>query len=452
MKVSVCLITYNHERYIAQAIESVLMQQVSFDYEIVIGEDCSTDSTRKIVSDYASRYPDRIRLLLHERNLGPGRNVAETLRSCQGEYVASLDGDDYWTSPHKLQKQVDFLDDHLECVLCFHNVKVVYEGDETRGSWNLYPDGRPAILTVEDVLRQSSVQTSSMLVRGPRRGDEDFYWLQGLESAERNDWSVTVFAAQHGPVGYIDEVMSVYRQHAGGAWTCLGRARQLEMVIERYDKMKAHLGSAYDQLIRDQVSLRSLEAAGDYEAGGDLQKASQHLRRCLQERSPVLEQYAPRLGLLGPKVWKVLARRLWLCEHPAVYRAVGRARPVLEGLKWRALQLWMTVRAAARLVSGRSVGYIRACPNPIPEATRPSLATTTLSWTALNTDVVEVHVGAPDGSLVSRSAAGGTAVTGEWVHDGMLFYLQDVSGGKPLTFRNTLGFVRVRVGHPRRRG
>src|ERR1700676_4069851 len=102
MKLSVMMITYNHERFIAQAIESVLAQRVNFDYEIVIGEDCSTDRTRNIVMDFHRRYPDRIVPLLRRYNLGGPENLIATLASCGRQYVALLEGDDYWTCADKL--------------------------------------------------------------------------------------------------------------------------------------------------------------------------------------------------------------------------------------------------------------------------------------------------------------------------------------------------------------
>jgi glycosyltransferase involved in cell wall biosynthesis len=110
MKLSVAMITYNHERFITQALESVLAQRVNFDYEIVVGEDCSTDDTRAIVMYFHRRYPGRIVPLLREKNIGGARNIELTLAACRGQYVAMLEGDDYWTCEDKLQRQVDFLD------------------------------------------------------------------------------------------------------------------------------------------------------------------------------------------------------------------------------------------------------------------------------------------------------------------------------------------------------
>jgi glycosyltransferase involved in cell wall biosynthesis len=117
--VSICMITYNHEKYIAQAIDSVLMQKSNFDYEIVIGEDCSTDRTREIVLEYKVKHPDKIKLLLQDKNVGMMPNFIETLRACTGKYIAILEGDDYWTDTYKLQKQVDFLEINSDYGLVF---------------------------------------------------------------------------------------------------------------------------------------------------------------------------------------------------------------------------------------------------------------------------------------------------------------------------------------------
>src|SRR5262245_24288404 len=127
VKVSVAMITYNHGNFIAQAVESILMQVVNFDYEIIIGEDCSTDETRNVVIEYRNRFPHRIKMLLHDKNVGLMQNFIQTIEACRGQYVALCEGDDYWTSPYKLQKQVDFLESHPEYAICFHNVTVICE-------------------------------------------------------------------------------------------------------------------------------------------------------------------------------------------------------------------------------------------------------------------------------------------------------------------------------------
>ncbi|MCE5348302.1 MAG: GNAT family N-acetyltransferase [Bacteroidales bacterium] len=107
---SVCVITYNHEQFIAQSFEGILMQKTNFDFEIVVGEDCSKDNTRKIVLEYANEYPGKFKLILHKHNNGAIANQIAVLQSCSGKYVSICEGDDYWTDPYKLQKQIIFLE------------------------------------------------------------------------------------------------------------------------------------------------------------------------------------------------------------------------------------------------------------------------------------------------------------------------------------------------------
>lgn len=114
--VSIGLMTYNHEAFIAKAIESVLMQETNFTYELVIAEDCSTDRTREIILNYKKKYPNLIRLLLQDQNVGMKKNSNDLRRACWGKYRANLEGDDYWIDPGKLQKQVDFLESHPDFV------------------------------------------------------------------------------------------------------------------------------------------------------------------------------------------------------------------------------------------------------------------------------------------------------------------------------------------------
>jgi len=135
--VSVWMITYNHEKYIAQALNGVLMQETNFNFEIVIGEDFSKDNTRAIIQEYESKYPTKIRIICQESNVGVLRNAYEfTLPLCKGKYIACLEGDDYWTDPLKLQKQVDFLEANPDYSLCSHRLQCYYQdSDEFKDDW-----------------------------------------------------------------------------------------------------------------------------------------------------------------------------------------------------------------------------------------------------------------------------------------------------------------------------
>ena len=129
MKVSVWMTAYNHEKYLEKCLDSVLSQKTDFDFEIVLGEDCSGDRTREIALEYQIRYPQIIKLFLPENNIGMMDMDVATYSLCKGEYLALLNGDDYWTDENKLQTQADFLDANPDTVICFHKAKVENETD-----------------------------------------------------------------------------------------------------------------------------------------------------------------------------------------------------------------------------------------------------------------------------------------------------------------------------------
>ena len=171
-KLSVSIVTYDQEAFIGQALDSVLMQRTDFDFEIVIGEDCSTDRTREIVEQYARLYPDRIRALLHPYNLGPSHirgknNFVATFEACRGKYVALLEGDDYWTDLCKLQKQVDFLDNHPDFSTCFHWADWLDEEScRIKPGWRLGPPLIKPYYTLDDLLEHGNfIQTASVMFR-----------------------------------------------------------------------------------------------------------------------------------------------------------------------------------------------------------------------------------------------------------------------------------------------
>ncbi len=253
-KVSIRISTYNQGKFIAQAIESVLMQEVDFSYEIIIGEDCSTDNTREIVTTYQQKYPDRIRLLLYEQNMGRLHNFKQTLMACSGQYIASLDGDDYWTSPHKLQKQANFLDDHPDCSMCFHNVQIVYDSGKES-----HPDitrGKPFVAT-EDLLNECFIASCGVMYRNPRY--DVFPPL--FDEMPVYDWPLYVLNSQKGRVGYIDEIMGVWRHHADGIWTKGGKPSidhlimKNEWALKFYEVINRHLEYRYDTIIQKRIAV-----------------------------------------------------------------------------------------------------------------------------------------------------------------------------------------------------
>src|ERR1039458_4984743 len=244
MKLSVMMITYNHERFIAQAIESVLAQRVNFDYEIVIGEDCSTDGTRAIIMDLHRRYPGRIVPLLRDRNLGAMKNFKEALAVCRGKYVAMLEGDDYWTHEDKLQTQINFLDEHPDHAICCHRAQFVDEkgGDQSR----IYPILPSGTYTIEDLFHENWVVTCSVMYRWGSVGSLPNWFL----TLKMGDWPLHILVARAGKIHLMDEVMSVYRIHHGGIWSSLSYLDRLRATTEMLTVLDKHLGFQYTRTIR----------------------------------------------------------------------------------------------------------------------------------------------------------------------------------------------------------
>jgi glycosyltransferase involved in cell wall biosynthesis len=205
-KVSVCMIAYKHEAYIRQAIESVLSQDVNFPIELVIGDDCSPDGTGAICEEFARRDP-RVRLLSRERNLGVMPNFTRTLLACTGEYVAVCEGDDYWTDPQKLRKQVQFLDAHPDHAGATHQSIVITDNVAVR----TFKDGVPSTLTTADLIGGRLFHTASVMFRQPVL--ELFSASPLVLSCDR---LLNFCISFLGKVHYSQECMCAYRLHGGG--------------------------------------------------------------------------------------------------------------------------------------------------------------------------------------------------------------------------------------------
>lgn len=131
---SVCIITYNHEKYIRDAIESVLMQKVNFEFDIIIADDNSSDNTRKIILEYKEKYPNRFHLIFQKKNVGAARNWLDLIYFPKSKYIGYLEGDDYWTDQYKLQKQVDFLELNNDYNIIWSNYSMVTENNQVKAN------------------------------------------------------------------------------------------------------------------------------------------------------------------------------------------------------------------------------------------------------------------------------------------------------------------------------
>lgn len=208
-KVSVCVVTYNQEKYIGRCLQSILDQKTDFEFEVIVGDDCSSDATPEIVSDFAKRYPGRIRAVLRARNLGPTRNYLDVHNMARGEYVAHLDGDDYCL-PGKLARLAQHMDSHPDCRIVWHRMHIINEQGHSAVGLPIVPVSR-------------FIKSSRLYARDLAK----YYGLTGCHSGsmyrasarkvfdmqeEVLDYFLTLsFCVDGGYASYIDEPYGVYR-------------------------------------------------------------------------------------------------------------------------------------------------------------------------------------------------------------------------------------------------
>jgi glycosyltransferase involved in cell wall biosynthesis len=276
--ISVAMIAYQHEAFIAQAVESVLMQDVERSIELVIGEDCSSDRTRVILESYARAHPAVIRLLPTPCRLGAQPNFARTLEACRGRYIALLEGDDFWTDRHKLRRQAAYLDAHPSCSMCFHNVEV--RGPDRTTLYNA--PNQKAVSALEDLFHRHFIATCSVMYRAGLFAEFPAWFY----SFPCGDWPLYVFNAQHGTIGYINEVMATYRKHGDGLYSGLSAIERLEMRLKCYPTLLAHVGRAYQRTARPAMSELHYLLALRYARQGRVITACGHAMRsiCLAPR------------------------------------------------------------------------------------------------------------------------------------------------------------------------
>ncbi len=226
IKVSVVVATYNHENYLGQALESILSQNVDFKYEVLIGEDCSNDGTAEIVREYANNYPKIFEAFIREKNMGMTENSLDLIMRTRGEYVALLEGDDYWISRDKLQKQVDFLDAHQDYEACFGLCMIVDQNDERlpgREKWSgfMKKGGDYTVAEFEDYLLPG--QTATSMYR-----QKSFVGI--IRDLERSGYDMSRFIDRHlvlsmlsrGKLYNSGEYVSAYRyvlSQESGSWS-----------------------------------------------------------------------------------------------------------------------------------------------------------------------------------------------------------------------------------------
>jgi len=218
--VSICMITYNHSSFIEDAINSILMQKVNFPLQLVISDDCSTDNTFQICKKYQKEYPQLIKLISSDKNIGMSSNLLKAIGECKGKYIAFCEGDDYWVNTLKLQKQVDFLESNSDFSLCSGNYvieddlhksksKAVIESIRLRNETGCR-------FELADLQKEWLTKTLTVIFR------RDFLDINILSQYKyMRDNHIIYHLLKCGPGFIFSDILGVYRVHSGGVWSPL---------------------------------------------------------------------------------------------------------------------------------------------------------------------------------------------------------------------------------------
>lgn len=210
--VSIVMPVYNHEKYIRQALESILEQETEYMYEILIGEDASTDNSKDIIKEFEEKYPGRIHAFYHRKNLGGTRNGYELYMAACGRYIAVLEGDDYWTDKHKIQKQVSFLDAHLEYIGCASNFSIINEDGEITEWQKISDEHLERKFTWQDFLERGfEFQTATLIYRNIYLDGKDYTILYKAHELVGDLTMLTILLNQSN-IYIMKDIMSAYRQ------------------------------------------------------------------------------------------------------------------------------------------------------------------------------------------------------------------------------------------------
>jgi glycosyltransferase involved in cell wall biosynthesis len=271
--VSICCITYNQEKYIHEALDGFLMQKTNFKFEIIIGEDSSTDQTQNILLSYQEKHPSLINIITYEKNVGGIQNQINVLNAASGKYIAMCDGDDFWTDPLKIQKQVDFMQQSQDCVICCHYTRVIDENG------NLISENEapiPLNFDYEDVLlgRKEETRICSLMMRNhefiKNISEQDWYYqAAGADTFLK----LYALATTQGKIYVLPEVMAVYRIHKDGIWSLIdAKVRKRKMIndfniiIKNFKYSNQHKNELlkkylFDFFLFDIKNLKFIEAA-----------------------------------------------------------------------------------------------------------------------------------------------------------------------------------------------
>ncbi|MFD2916268.1 glycosyltransferase family 2 protein [Psychroserpens luteus] len=248
--VSIVMITYNHQDYIKQAIEGVLMQDTNFNIELIISNDCSTDGTSDCVKNIKNTHPKGhlITYFDQKKNMGMMSNFIFALKQCQGSYVAICDGDDYWTDPLKLQKQVGFLEKNTNVNICFHRAQIL-SNNTLKSHDILKPFIKKPFNYIELLKQNNFIVTASVMFRKPK----NFKFPNWFNQIPFGDMGLYKLVAQDSQIQCLDEIMCVYRVHSDGVYSGLNVLKARRNYLNFYQKIYIHLNSEEQKVVKTKI-------------------------------------------------------------------------------------------------------------------------------------------------------------------------------------------------------
>jgi glycosyltransferase involved in cell wall biosynthesis len=228
--VSVCMITYNHQEFVSQAIDTIMSQQCDFEFQLIISDDHSSDNTLAICKEYQSKFPSKIIVIENDPNIGMMKNFIQVLSFSNSLYIAICEGDDYWTSNTKLQSQIDILRNNNTISIVAHHCDIYYQNKNEFEPF--HKKNVKEILTLQDFIYGNYINTLSIVYRNNNVGFSDWMYQSKL-----GDWPLNLLLLQNGNVQFINESMGVYRIHSGGIhqnaynWDLMKRKQSFENAI-----------------------------------------------------------------------------------------------------------------------------------------------------------------------------------------------------------------------------